>query len=195
MLGLLLAALVGYAVGSLNPAAALARARGVDLAGSGSGNPGATNAGRVMGARWGVLVGALDVLKGFVPAYCFTRWGVAGAGAVAGLAAVVGHVTSPLLHGHGGKGVATALGAILGVQPWWALPVLATFGLVVLATRRVGLGAVAGAVVLVPVAVLAHDEWWQVGFAVAVAAVVVVRHGANLAAAWARLRAGRAGDR
>ncbi|MDQ1586073.1 MAG: acyl phosphate:glycerol-3-phosphate acyltransferase, partial [Actinomycetota bacterium] len=83
------AAVVGYLLGAVSPAALIARARGIDLRGEGSGNPGATNVGRVLGLRWGVLVGVLDVLKGFVPAVLvFTVFGD-GAGEVAGAAAVV----------------------------------------------------------------------------------------------------------
>jgi glycerol-3-phosphate acyltransferase PlsY len=182
------AAAVGYALGAVNPAAILARIRGVDLAHAGSGNPGATNVGRVMGPALGVLVGALDVLKGFVPVVVFARWGGPGAGEVAGLAAVVGHITSPFLHGHGGKGVATALGAILGVQPLWAIPVLAAFGLVVLVTRRVGLGAVAGALTLVPTALLSHASDWDVAFAVALTVLILLRHRTNLRDAWRDVR-------
>lgn len=181
---LALGGVVGYLVGSVNPAAILARARGVDLRGSGSGNPGATNTARVLGPRAGLLVGALDVAKGFVPAYVFGRWGGPGAAEVAGVAAVLGHVTSPFLRGHGGKGVATALGAILGVQPWWAVPVLLVFGAVVLLTHRVGLGAVAGAVTLLPVALISHGSGADVAFAAALTLLVVVRHRSNLTAAW-----------
>ena len=62
-LALLLAAVVGYAIGSVNPAAIIARMRGIDLHSVGSGNPGATNAGRVLGKRTGVIVAILDILK------------------------------------------------------------------------------------------------------------------------------------
>ena len=55
--------LAAFLVGSLNPATMIARLLGKDLASSGSGNPGATNAGRVLGRRWGVVVGVLDVLR------------------------------------------------------------------------------------------------------------------------------------
>ena len=61
------AAVAAFLLGSVNPATILARILGKDLAHSGSGNPGATNAGRVLGARWGVVVGVLDVLKGYLP--------------------------------------------------------------------------------------------------------------------------------
>jgi len=107
---------------------------------------------------------------------------------VAGLAAVLGHVTSPWLRGRGGKGVATSLGAILAVQPWWAVIALAVFGLGFALTRRVGLSSVAAAVALVPAALWLHSTTAQVLFAVVLALIVVARHRRNLATAFARLR-------
>src|SRR5665647_3664358 len=61
-------AMLGFLIGSVSPATIIAKARHVDLR-QGSGNPGATNVGRVLGLRWGVVVGLLDVLKGFVPTF------------------------------------------------------------------------------------------------------------------------------
>ena len=174
------AAVVGYAVGSVNPASIVARVRGTDLRAVGSGNPGATNAGRAFGWKVGVLVGALDVAKGLLPVIVFDHLGAPVAALVAGLAAVVGHVTSPWLHGRGGKGVATSLGAILAIQPVWALPVLVVFGIVLGISRKVGVASVAGALVLVPAAVQWHERPADVVFAVALALLVVVRHRRNL---------------
>jgi len=185
-LGYVLAMAVGYLIGSLNPAAAIARLRGVDLRGSGSGNPGATNAARTMGRWVGITVGLLDVLKGLVPAAVFTALVGQSAGEIAGLAAVVGHITSPFLKGRGGKGVATALGAILGTHAWWALPVLAAFALVVALTRRIGLGAVAAAVVLIPTAIVMSDSWHTRIVAIFIAVLIVVRHQSNLRTAMRR---------
>jgi acyl phosphate:glycerol-3-phosphate acyltransferase len=176
-----LAAAVGYGIGSVNPAAIIARVRGTDLRAIGSGNPGATNAGRAFGWPVGVLVGVLDVLKGFLPVLAFELLGAPVAALVAGLAAVLGHVTSPWLRGRGGKGVATSLGAVLAVQPLWAVPVLVVFGVVLAVTRRVGLSSVSGALLLVPAALLVHDRPAEVAFAVALTALVVVRHRRNLA--------------
>ena len=179
----LAAIVVGYLVGSLNPAATIARIRGVDLRASGSGNPGATNAARTMGRGVGVLVLVLDLLKGFVPALLFATFVGLAAGEVAGLAAVVGHVTSPFLKGRGGKGVATALGAILGTHAIWALPLLLAFAVTVALTRRVGLGAVAAAVALVPTALLLSDSWHTRVVALLIAAVILLRHVGNVRAA------------
>jgi glycerol-3-phosphate acyltransferase PlsY len=160
--------------------------RGTDLRAVGSGNPGATNAGRAFGWKVGVLVGVLDGLKGFLPVLAFELLGYPVAGLVAGLAAVLGHVTSPFLRGKGGKGVATSLGAILAVQPLWVVPVLAAFGLAFLLTRRVGLSSVAAAVMLVPAALWRHSSDAQVWFAVALTVLVLVRHRKNLMAAFTR---------
>jgi glycerol-3-phosphate acyltransferase PlsY len=186
---LVLAAVIGYAVGSVNPAAIFARVRGTDLREVGSGNPGATNAGRAFGWRVGVLVALLDMLKGFLPVIAFEALGLPEAGLVAGVAAVLGHVTSPFLRGRGGKGVATSLGAILAVQPWWAVIALAVFGATFALTRRVGLASVAAALALVPAALWLHASTAQVVFAVALAVVVVARHRRNLASAFARAKA------
>ena len=189
----LLAAVIGYALGAVNPAAIIAKVFHVDLRSSGSGNPGATNVGRVLGPRWGVLVGALDILKGFIPAVVFGILGGQTAGEVAGLAAVVGHITSPYLKGRGGKGVATTLGAILGVQPLLAIPVLIAFGIGVLIWHRVGLGAVLGAVALAISGVVGWLTGWtdqaDMWFAVILAAIVLLRHQRNVRDAWHQLRA------
>ena len=172
---LLTAALVGYLVGSVSPATLVARARGVDLRGLGSGNPGAANAGRVLGRRTGVLVAVLDVLKGLVPAAGFGMLSHE-AGLVAGAAAVIGHVTSPLLRGRGGKGVATAAGALLASHPQWAPVVVLVWLLVLGVSRWIALASVCAAFSLVVVAVVAREDllWAALLFA-----VVLVRHQAN----------------
>ena len=96
----LLAAVVAVAgsffLGGVNPAAIFARVLGKDLS-AGSGNPGATNAGRVLGRKWGVLVGVLDVLKGVVPVWVTLLFFGTHFAYLSGLAAVLGHVFSPYL--------------------------------------------------------------------------------------------------
>jgi glycerol-3-phosphate acyltransferase PlsY len=176
-----------YALGSLSPAAAAARLRGVDLRGSGSGNPGATNAARAMGVKVGVVVGALDVAKGFAPVMFFNQYGQP-CGEVAGLAAALGHVTSPLLKGRGGKGVATSLGAILAIEPLWAVPVLAGFGATVGLTHQVGIGSVVGSVTLLPTSFLIWRGWAGVGFAAGMSGLVMYRHRRNIRSFAASLR-------
>ena len=179
---LVAAALTGYLLGAASPATLLAARRGVDLRLVGSGNPGATNVSRALGRRAGALVAVLDVLKGLAPAAGFGALDHR-AGLVAGAAAVVGHVTSPFLRGRGGKGAATAAGAVLGSHPLWALAVLAVWVVVVAGARWVALGSVCAALSLLVVALVAgEDRLW----ALVLAVVVVARHQANLARRLAR---------
>lgn len=177
LLAALLPATVGYLVGSISPATLAARRRGVDLRTVGSGNPGATNVGRALGRRAGVVVALLDVLKGLLPAAGF---GMVDhrAGLLAGVAAVLGHVTSPLLRGRGGRGVATAAGALLGSHPLWAPAVLLVWVVVVALTRWVALASVTAAVTITLVALVAGEDllWASV-----LMLVVLVRHQPNLA--------------
>ena len=98
-----LVAVVCFLIGSVNPASLVARAMGRDLRVSGSGNPGATNAGRVLGRKWGVLVLVLDVLKAYLPTVVVLRTMGTVPALVAGLAVVLGHVFSPFLGGRGGR--------------------------------------------------------------------------------------------
>lgn len=179
------ATVIGYLVGAVSPAALLARRAGVDLRRAGSGNPGATNAGRVLGRRAGIGVAVADVAKGALPAAGFALAGPA-LGLLAGLAAVVGHVTSPFLRGRGGKGVATAAGAVLGSHPRWAPFVIATWLLVLLLSRWVALASVSAALSLVAVAVAVGASTPSLLWALGLAGIVTFRHRGNLARWWVR---------
>lgn len=176
------AAVLGFFVGSVNPATIIARVLHMDLH-QGSGNPGATNAGRVLGLKWGVIVGVLDVLKGLVPTL-LALWLVDRFTAyVVGLAAVLGHVISPFLRGRGGKGVATSLGAVLVVFPWFALAVLVVFGLMLWITRWVAGSSLVAAALLglyagfapLPEPVATGRLW-----GICLALLVIVRHHRNI---------------
>ena len=177
MAALILAAVVGYLVGSVSPATLVARARGVDLRSIGSGNPGASNAGRALGRRTGVVVAVLDVAKGAVPAACFAAAVDHRAGLVAGLAAVVGHVSSPFLKGRGGKGAATAAGAVLGSHPLWVLVVIATWLVVLAVSRWIALASILAALSVLAIALIVDQD---VLWAAAIAGVVVLRHTGNV---------------
>jgi glycerol-3-phosphate acyltransferase PlsY len=175
------AAVAGYLVGALSPATLLARRRGIDLAAAGSGNPGATNAGRVLGRRTGLVVGLLDVAKGALPAAAF---GLADgrAGLLAGFAAVIGHVTSPYLRGRGGRGVATSAGAVLGSHPVLVPVVLAVWLLVMLISRWITLASLSAAATLPLAGYLLGFRGGTLLWAAGLAAVVAVRHQANVRA-------------
>lgn len=120
------AALLGYAAGTIpsaDVATRLATGGSVDLRAAGSGNPGAANASKVLGARWGAGVMAADIVKAAVASRAGQRL-AGGTGAhVAGTAAVVGHCF-PVWRGFkgGGKGVACSVGQCLATFPAY-LPV------------------------------------------------------------------------
>lgn len=191
--GWLAGVVLAFAIGSVNPATMIARLLGKDLRGSGSGNPGATNAGRVLGRKWGVLVGILDVLKGLLPVLVADQlFGPHPAYAI-GLAAVLGHIYSPFLRGRGGKGVATTLGAILGVHPWIGLLVLLVFVIAAVLTRWVAAGSIFAALGLLVTAVVvltghAPGDAWTGWWLVALGVVVLWRHRTNIVGWWRQRR-------
>ena len=146
-------------------------------------------AGRILGVKWGVLVGVLDVLKGFVPCWFLAGFMGVTASAVCGLAVVLGHMFSPLLKWRGGKGVATTLGVLLAVAPWIALIAVVVFGLGLAILKRVGEASVVTCLVLVVVGVLqglgvVHLARWGatgVGWVVVILALLVLaRHKRNI---------------
>jgi glycerol-3-phosphate acyltransferase PlsY len=173
----------------------IGRARGVDLRTVGSRNIGATNAYRVLGARWGILVFLLDAAKGFLAvrathllALAFGRPtspdALLVAGIAGGVAAILGHIFTPWLGFRGGRGVATSLGVFLAIAP---IPTLCAFGLwilLVLLSRRVSVGSI-GAALAYPVLVffLFQDDSHRtlvVGIAALISLLVIVRHKANI---------------
>jgi glycerol-3-phosphate acyltransferase PlsY len=138
--GLLIA---GYFAGSIPLGVIVCRARGIDIFSVGSGNVGATNVSRALGARWGAAVFVGDVLKAFIPAMAarYILPGHQSEWAAVGVAAVAGHILSPFLGFRGGKGVSCALGMALAVSPLTAICGLGIFMFVFLLTRYVSLGS------------------------------------------------------
>ena len=121
--------LATYLLGAVPFGLLIGRARGVDIRTQGSGNIGATNAGRVLGRKWGIICLLLDILKGFGPTLAFglifvpheplatdlLQWVAVGA------AAVLGHLFPVYLRFKGGKGVATTIGVALGIFPYFTI--------------------------------------------------------------------------
>src|SRR6185295_18259319 len=150
--------IIAYLAGSIPSAYIAGKLRGVDLRQHGSGNLGATNVVRVLGAKTGGVVFLADVLKGFLPVFflpIYTETLQPGLWAlVYGVAAILGHVKPIFLLGKGGgKGVATATGVFLALAPVPMLISMATWILVFAISRYVSLASLVGAVVL-PAAIL-----------------------------------------
>lgn len=168
--------------------------RRIDLRTLGSGNAGATNVLRASG-RWPALVVLLlDIAKGIVPVRVAQQLGApAEVAAGAGLAAILGHVFPVYFGFRGGKGVATGSGVFLALLPLAGATSLALFVAVVGITRYVSLGSIAAALAVPPLALAFARAGLAppltpatIALVIAAVAVVLLRHGSNLA----RLRAG-----
>lgn len=180
-------ALAGYACGLIPTGPWLTRGLGIDLRHAGSGNVGATNVMRVAGARLGALTLLGDAAKAALPAWiAWLATASAPITAVTATAAVVGHCF-PITTGFaGGKGVASALGAVLVLSPATAAIALVAFVVGTKASGYVSVGSLAAAAVA-PLAMLLLGAPTTTIRATALMAVVIwIRHRENLA----RLRAG-----
>lgn len=146
-----LIALAAYLLGSLSFAIIVSRFMGLnDPRNYGSGNPGATNVLRSGNKKAAVLTLLFDALKGWLPVFVLLQFGPrwqlgAGAAAIAGIAAFVGHLLPVFFRFQGGKGVATAAGVLFGISPWLGLLVLLTWVLVAAITRYSSLAALIAA--------------------------------------------------
>jgi acyl phosphate:glycerol-3-phosphate acyltransferase len=178
----------GYLSGSLPWGYWLVRIfRGEDIRTKGSGNVGATNVWRVYGARLGLPAAILDVAKGFVPAFAATVVVGHGAGVLAGAAAMLGHARPIFLRfQRGGKMVATAGGAFLGVAPLVGAAAAGVWILVFAITRYASVASIVAAISLPAAALLLGEPWPVLVFTSLAALGVLILHRGNLA----RLRAG-----
>ncbi len=177
---------IGYLAGSLPMGVIVARVTGArDPRTVGSGRTGGTNALRAMGARRAVLVAVLDVLKGFVPVALAAYFGASDLGvALTGAAAVVGAWASVFLRFHGGRGVATGIGAALFIQPLAVLLAAPVFFGVIWLTKYVSLGSLlgtaAGALFIGMFVMLGWNPPAHFLFGVLGAAVVWIAHHDNI---------------
>jgi glycerol-3-phosphate acyltransferase PlsY len=182
----LLAALAAYLVGSLSFAVIVSRVMGLsDPRTYGSGNPGATNVLRSGSKAAAVLTLLLDALKGYVPVALVVffggRFGLGqGTVALVALAAFLGHLWPVFFRFKGGKGVATAAGALLGIDPLLGGATLATWLIIAAFFRYSSLASLVAA---------AFAPFWQlltVGFGPVALAVMVMslllvwRHSGNI---------------
>ena len=187
----LVAAGAAYLIGSVSFAVVVSRFMGLaDPRSYGSNNPGATNVLRSGNKLAAVLTLLLDALKGWLPVWAVFHEGAAlglGEGTVAmvALAAFVGHVWPVFFRFKGGKGVATAAGVLIGIEPFLGLATLATWLIVAYFSRYSSLAALASALFSPAYYFLGHRVAWYVDnrilLAVAVmSAVLIWRHQANI---------------
>lgn len=191
--------IAAYLVGAIPVGLLIGRAHGVDIRTQGSRNIGATNVGRVVGRKWGLICLALDILKGLVPALVASLTLIRDqveshqwlAVLLVALAAVLGHVFPVYLRFRGGKGVATTIGVALGVWPTYTIAMgaaLLFYAVGRFATGMVSIGSLLLAVTF-PAAVfvvlrfrgLAIDAHWPLWtIAILLGAMIIVRHRDNI---------------
>jgi glycerol-3-phosphate acyltransferase PlsY len=176
------AVVAGYLAGSIPTGYWLVRAvKHVDIRTLGSGNIGGTNAWRVFGPRLGLPVIVVDTAKGFVPALLATLFVSHLAGVAAGAAAMLGHWRPLFLRWQrGGKMVATAGGAFLGVAPMVGGIAAGVWIVSFLAFRYASVASIIAACSLPIAAVLTGEPWPVIAFAAVAAVAVIVLHRANI---------------
>jgi glycerol-3-phosphate acyltransferase PlsY len=184
----ILTALAAYLLGSIPTGFLAAKAKGIDIRAAGSGNIGATNAMRVLGAPAGIVVLLLDALKGFVAVvflpiliYKIYPTPAIHPGIVAGVFAVLGHNYSCWLKFKGGKGIATTAGVYLALAPWAVLIALVVFVFAVLVTRYVSVGSISAAAALpVTVWIMSPGNLFLAIVTTALGALAIYKHKSNI---------------
>ncbi len=183
--------ILAYLIGSIPTALIISKHFfNIDIRDYGSGNMGATNTFRVLGPKYGTIVMVMDILKGmvavglfyFLPYYLHNELERTNFMIGLGLAAVVGHIFPLFANFKGGKGVATLLGMLIGVQPVVAVCCAGVFVLVLFLTRYVSLSSILGAIMF-PVSVLwiwNEKELMYRIFALLVALLVIMTHQKNI---------------
>ena len=192
MTTLIVKVILAYLLGSVSGSLLLGKLRKVDIRGQGSGNAGGTNAFRTQGWLFALGVVIIDVGKGFIAAWLIPMISFGNTAApmeqstlvmICGFAAVVGHCF-PVWHGfRGGKGAATAVGALIIIEPWVLIPLAVTWVVTLVLTGYVGLSTVLAGFSLVPA------TWWLGGqqlviFAVVLAVFLLFMHRVNMRSLW-----------
>ncbi|QDV18335.1 Glycerol-3-phosphate acyltransferase [Gimesia panareensis] len=167
---------------------------GTDIRKVGSGNIGATNVARTLGAKWGIVVLVLDALKGLLPVLFIPALFVNPdspdfdhARVLSGVATILGHMFPLWLGFRGGKGVATSLGVILVLGPWSTLAAVIAFALTFFLSRIVALSSIVAALafgvaqfVQLGEEAFTREKWSLTAFSIAVPLLIIARHRSNL---------------
>lgn len=178
---------IAYFMGSIPTGVVIGKKfKGIDIREHGSKNTGATNAYRVLGMPYGIIVLFADALKGYIPVFLASLIGLAGLQLIlVGLVTIVGHTLSIFLKFKGGKGVATSLGVFIYLVPNVVLILVVVFLLIAFSTKYVSLASVSAAG-LFPILVLfmpikeSLGRWNVFGFALVIAVFVIFKHRSNI---------------
>ena len=167
-----------YFIGNISPSILLGKAMGVDIKKEGSGNAGTTNALRVLGKKAALITLVIDIGKGALAVWLGLRFGNETIGMFCALAGFCGHIWPCLYNFKGGKGVATAFGALLALNWTLALTALAIVAAGLLLTRRMSFGSLLGALTFPLCCWFMEPDFIYVGSAMAL--IVIIKHRANI---------------
>lgn len=174
----LIAMLIAYFIGNISPAILIGKLHGVDIKKEGSGNAGTTNVLRVLGKRAAMTTLAIDILKGYFAVKIGFGLGGYVAGTLCALTVFCGHIWPCFYHFKGGKGVATAFGAVFAINWQLALCLLALAAVGVAITRRMSVGSLLAAAGFLVLGWYMEPDFWPVG--VVMVLIIIVKHRANL---------------
>jgi glycerol-3-phosphate acyltransferase PlsY len=182
---------VGFLSGSIPFGALFARARGIDLQKTGSGNIGATNAARALGRPLGVMVLVCDAGKAYGPVtlarhVCAADPRVEWIAAGVGLAAVLGHLFPPWLRFRGGKGVASSLGVFLALEPLGAALAASLWIALYAVTRISSIGSLVATAGVMVFLLVRHAPLAHLFLAGALVVLILISHRSNLRRLWRR---------
>jgi glycerol-3-phosphate acyltransferase PlsY len=203
MLPLAIVVILSYFVGSIPTSIIVSKlSRGIDIRKHGSGNAGGTNVFRVLGPKLGLLVIALDILKGYVATMLVTKLMYGPTPftnrtpfedftviqIIAGCAAILGHVWTAFGGFRGGKGIATAGGVLLGLATIELLVAIGVFSLVFLISRYVSLGSITAAVAFPLTMLFRHNLFHAdlqgyhtlIFFSVGISLLLIFTHRSNI---------------
>ena len=171
-----------YFIGAIPSGVWIGKAfKGIDVRDYGSKNSGATNSYRILGAKLGVIVLVMDILKGFVPLYIASKFDLKYNDLVIlGLVAILAHTFSCFISFKGGKGVATSLGVFLFLIPVITLILLVIFILIVYFTKYISLGSITAAFLLPIFTFFTHRDTYLFTLSVVIAIFVIYRHKTNI---------------
>ena len=174
------AIVIAYLLGSIDFGAIVPRLLGVDIYEQGSGNPGASNVLRTLGKKAGGAVLAGDLLKGLAAAALADVWLGGAVGFAAGFFAVVGHVFPVWLRFRGGRGVATAIGAALWLEPVLGLVLVVVWGAITLGLKTASIASLVAMAIYVPGLAVSGHRGWPLAWSGAAAALVIAKHTPNI---------------
>lgn len=175
-----IASAAAYLLGSVDFGVIVPRLMGVDIYAEGSGNPGASNVFRTLGKKAGAAVLLGDAAKGALAAGLGV-WIVGGEfGFVTAFAAVLGHIFPAWHRFRGGRGVATALGAALFLEPVFGLILMAVWTTIVLVWKTASVASLVSMALYVPGYALFGTRGWSLLWAGLTALLVVLRHLPNI---------------